>query len=219
MLTIADVLSPEDLTLVRERLQALDFEDGRRTAGPAARQVKRNTQAAPSEAAEALGAFVRRALLRSDLFTSYARPVRWSRLLFSRYEPGDGYGLHVDDAAMGCADGGRLRTDLSFTLFLSDPESYGGGALRLDGLDGERLAKPPAGSVVLYPTGVVHEVTGVTAGERLACVGWLQSAIRREDEREVLFDLTRVRAATPNGEGRLLLDRSIGALLRLWSDV
>ena len=111
-----------------------------------------------------------------------------------------------------------MRTDLSFTLFLSEPDTYAGGALLLDGLDGEREARPGAGSLVLYATGVPHRVTPVTAGERLACVGWVQSALRREDQRELLFDLARTRAALPDGEARLLLDKSIGGLLRMWSE-
>jgi PKHD-type hydroxylase len=219
MLTIADVLEAEDVALVRERLTAIRFVDGRATAGAAARKVKANAQADPADLGVApLAAFVRRALERSGVLSSYARPARWSRLLFSRYGVGDAYGLHVDDASMAAEGGGPMRTDLSFTLFLSEPEAYAGGALALDELDGEREARPAAGSLVLYATGVPHRVTAVTAGERLACVGWIQSAIRREDQRELLFDLARTRAVLPDGETRLLLDKSIGGLLRMWSE-
>jgi PKHD-type hydroxylase len=219
MLTIADVLEAEDVARVRERLSAMAFVDGRTTAGATARKVKANTQADPAdEGTAALATFVRQALERCEVLAAYARPVRWSRLLFSRYGPGDAYGLHVDDAAMKADDGGRMRTDLSFTLFLSDPERYEGGALLLEGLDGEREVKLAAGSLVLYPTGVLHQVTPVTAGERLACVGWLQSAIRRADQRELLFDLSRVRAVLPGGDARLLLDKSMGGLLRQWAE-
>ena len=220
MLTIADVLPAEDVERVRERLAALRFVDGRATAGPTARKVKANTQVDASDPGTApLARFVRQALDRCGVLAAYARPVRWSRLLFSRYGPGDAYGLHVDDAAMTAEDGGRMRTDLSFTLFLSDPTTYDGGALRLDGLDGEREAKPAAGSLLLYATGVLHQVAPVTAGERLACVGWIQSAVRRDDQRELLFDLERVRAALADGETRLLLDKSVGGLLRMWAEV
>lgn len=219
MLTIAEVLAAEDVARVRERLAGARFVDGRRTAGPTARKVKANLQADPSDPeTAALARFVRQALDRCGVLQAYARPVRWSRLLFSRYRPGDAYGLHVDDAGMAADDGGRMRTDLSFTLFLSDPVTYEGGALLLDGLDGEREARPPAGVLVLYPTGALHQVTPVTAGERLACVGWLQSGLRRPDQRELLFDLTRVRATLPEGETRLLLDKSIGGLLRMWGE-
>lgn len=219
MLTIADALAVEDVDRVRERLANLRFVDGRATAGPSARRVKANTQAAPGDDTAALGRFVRSALERCDVLTAYARPVRWSRLLFSRYGVGDAYGTHVDDAAMAAGEGGRLRTDLSFTLFLTDPSTYEGGALVVDALDGEREHRPAAGTIVLYPTGALHRVTPVAAGERLACVGWMQSAIRRSDERELLFDLARVRGSVPEGDARLLLDKSIGGLLRLWSDI
>ncbi len=219
MLTVADALAPEDVDRVRERMAALRFVDGRQTAGPSARRVKFNTQAAADDESAALARFVRASLERCEVLNAYARPVRWSRLLFSRYGPGDAYGRHVDDAAMAAQAGGRMRTDLSFTLFLSAPETYAGGALVVDGIEGEREHRPQAGSLVLYPTGALHSVTPVTAGERLACVGWIQSAVRRGDEREVLFDLARVRAGLAEGEGRLLLDKSIGGLLRLWSDV
>ncbi len=217
MLTLVDVLGPEDVARVREGLAEAPFRDGKRTAGAAARKVKSNLQAdSADERVRALAEFVRQALERSEVLRLYARPARWSKLLFSRYGRGDAYGLHVDDATMAAEDGGRLRTDLSFTVFLSDPESYDGGALVIDGIDGEREVKLPAGGVVLYPTGALHRVEPVTRGERLACVGWLQSLIRREDERELLFDLGRVRASLPEGEARLLLDKSIGNLLRLW---
>ena len=218
MLTVLDVLWPEDLARVREGLGKAGFSDGRRTAGGAARKVKANQQADMSDpAVQALARFVRQALDRSELLQLYARPAWWSKLLFSRYRPGDAYGLHMDDAMMAAEDGGRLRTDLSFTLFLSDPESYEGGALVIDGLDGEREIKPPAGAVALYATGSLHRVQAVGEGERLACVGWIQSLVRRGDEREILFDLGRVRAGASEGEGRLLLDKAIGGLLRLWA--
>jgi PKHD-type hydroxylase len=113
----------------------------------------------------------------------------------------------------------RIRTDLSLTLFLSDPETYEGGSLVVEGLDGDRQAKLSAGSLVLYPTGALHEVEPVSSGVRLACVGWVQCLIRRPDQREILFDLARARADMPTGEARLTLDKSISALLRMWGEV
>lgn len=217
MLTLAQVLSPEDVQRVREGLATVPFQDGKATAGPIARKVKSNQQAVGADpGVEPLRRFVREALMRHPVFSAYARPAAWSRIMFSRYGPGDAYGLHTDDAFMAAEDGGRLRTDLSFTLFLSDPQTYVGGALLLDGLDGERELSPQAGDAILYQTGRLHRVTPVEHGERLAAVGWIESQIRRDDERELLFDLERVRAATPAGDARLLLDKSIGALLRQW---
>ena len=219
MLTIADVLTAEDLARVRERLAEVPWTDGRRTAGEDARRVKRNAQADGGDVrVQALGRFVRRAIERHPLVIAYARPARWSNLLFSRYGEGDAYGLHVDDPFMAAGEGGRMRTDLSFTLFLSDPETYDGGALVVDVLDGEREARPAAGALVLYDTGDLHRVTAVTRGERLACVGWLQSAVRGRDRREVLFDLSRARGRTTDEESRLLLHRAMSNLLRMWGE-
>jgi PKHD-type hydroxylase len=214
MLTIADVLTSEDVERVREGLASAPFGDGKRTASGPAKAVKANAQADGSDAkVQALAKFVRDALERHPVFSLYARPARWSPVMFNRYRGGDAYGFHVDNPVMG-----EVRTDLSFTLFLSDPETYEGGALLVAGLDGEREVKLPAGSVVLYPTGALHRVTPVTSGERLAAVGWIQSLIRRADEREILFDLGRTRASLPDSEPRLILDKAIGNLVRLWGE-
>ncbi len=219
MIVLADVLSPEDVERVREGLAKAPFRDGKATAGAQARKVKDNEQARGDDAGvQALARFVREALERHPVFHPLIRPARWSNLMFSRYAGGQQYGLHTDDAGMRGEDGERLRTDLSFTLFLSDLETYDGGALLIDGLDGEREHRPAAGSAVIYQTGQLHRVTPVTRGERLACVGWIQSLVRRADQRELLFDLERVRWTLPDGEGRLLLDKSVGNLLRMWAE-
>ena len=218
MLTIANVLEAEDVLRVRDGLADAPFLDGKRTAGGDARRVKANRQAdGTHEGVQALAKFVRHALDRHPLVQAYVRPARWSKPMFNRYGPGETYGMHVDDPMMGEAEG-RIRTDLSFTLFLSDPDSYEGGALIVDGLDGEREVKAPAGAMVFYQTGQLHQVEPVTAGERLACVGWVQSLIRREDQRELLFDLSRVRSAMGTGEPRLLLDKSVAQLIRMWAE-
>lgn len=218
MLTLAEVLTADDLVLVREGLDRAPFQDGRKTAAGDARAVKANQQTDGSDpGVAALTEFVRKAIERHPIFAAYARPSRWSKLMFNRYGPGETYGMHVDDPMMGSGEG-RLRTDLSFTLFLSDPESYEGGALLIDGLDGEREVKLPAGSMVVYPTGALHRVEPVTTGVRLASVGWVQSLIRREDEREILFDLSQVRAGLTAGDRRLLLDKAVANLVRLWGE-
>lgn len=219
MLTLTDVLTAEDCTRVRQGLDEIAFRDGRETAGSTARKVKSNRQAAFDDPrTRALAAFVREALERHPVFAAYARPARWSRLLFSRYGEGDAYGTHTDDAILPCEAGGRMRGDLSFTLFLSEPETYEGGALVVDGLDGEREARPAAGTAILYSTGQLHRVEPVVRGERIAAVGWIQSRVRRADQRELLFDLARVRASLGESEARLTLDKSIGNLLRMWAE-
>jgi PKHD-type hydroxylase len=218
MLLIADVLTAEEIDRVRRGLDEAAFADGRRTAGGAARAVKANRQARGDDGkVQALSRFVRQALERSGAFSTYARPARWSAILFNRYGPGERYGLHMDDAVMGEGEG-RLRTDLSFTLFLSDPASYAGGELVLEGNDGERAVKPQAGTLALYSTGVLHRVEPVTSGERMAAVGWVQSLVRRADQREILFDLSRIRDAVAGAEPQLLMDRSIGNLMRIWAE-
>jgi len=218
MLIIDQVLGADDLKRVREGLAAATFAPGKKTARGEARAVKANRQAAGGDPkVAALGLFVRRALERNALFRLYAQPARWSAVMFNRYGSGESYGLHLDDAVMD-GEGGRLRTDLSFTLFLSDPDSYEGGELVVDDLEGERAVKPPAGAVAVYTSGALHRVEAVASGERLAAVGWVQSLIRRADEREVLFDLGGARSTMPAGEGRMLLDKAIGKLVRLWGE-
>jgi PKHD-type hydroxylase len=145
------------------------------------------------------------------------RPARWSNLMFSRYGPGQEYGLHADNAGMIDTDGWPMRTDVSFTVFLSDPDTYEGGALFIEDGAGGRAFRPPAGSAVFYPTGLLHRVMPVTAGERLACVGWVQSLVRRPDQREILFDLEGLRDEA-TGDASLTLDKTLGNLLRMWGE-
>lgn len=216
---VIEVLDQPQLDAVRQGLEAAPFRDGRATAGAAAEQVKFNEQARGDDPGVIeLARRMRFALEAHPTFRSLVRPARWSNLMFSRYGPGQQYGLHADNAAMLDEGGWRLRTDISFTIFLSDPETYEGGALLLRDLGGEQEFRPPAGSAVLYPTGQLHRVTPVTQGVRLACVGWVQSLVRRADQRELLFDLERVRQAPASDEAALLLDKSVGNLLRMWSE-
>lgn len=216
---VLDVLNSQQVIAVRDGLAAAPFRDGRATAGQAAEQVKHNEQARGDDPGViALGRKVRLALETHPTFRTLARPARWSSLMFSRYGPGQQYGLHADNATMHDEHGWPLRTDISFTLFLSDPGSYEGGALVLRDLAGEREFRPPAGSAVLYPTGRLHRVAPVTEGVRLACVGWVQSQVRRADQREVLFDLEQVRRQAGSEDAAVLLDKTLGNLLRMWSE-
>ena len=219
MLPVVDVLDQASVASLRRRLDEIAFVDGRGTAGPAAQQVKDNMQADPDDPRlDALRAEVRDALQRNWAFRVYGRPARWSRLLFSRYQAGQRYGRHYDNWLKEAEGGGQMRSDLSFTLFLSAPDSYEGGELSLERPEGVITVKMPAGSAFIYPTNVLHQVLPVTAGERVACVGWIQSHVRTEEQREILFGLDGVLAATGEGEPRLVLDKSIGSLLRLWAD-
>lgn len=161
---------------------------------------------------------VRLALEAHPVVRDWVRPVRWSLPMFARYGPGGHYGVHTDNAVVHDENGWPVRTDMSFTLFLSDPDTYDGGALLVRDRVGDREFRPEAGSAVLYPTGQLHGVTPVTRGERLVCVGWIQSLVRRADQRELLFDLEQVRAGIDGGEAALLMDKAIGNLLRMWGE-
>lgn len=217
--TIPDILAPEDVARVRDKAEALDWVDGKTTAGRAARAVKSNLQAnLKSPAGQGLHDFLMTAIKGNTLLKSLARPRRMSRLILSLTEDGGHYGFHVDNAIMGGEDS-PLRTDLSFTLFLSDPETYAGGQLCLSTSAGEFEARPEAGTLILYPSGAIHQVRPVTAGSRLACVGWIESRVQRADQREALSDLEGLRASLPKSstEQRLLLDKTISNLIRMWA--
>ena len=219
MIVLDDVLGADEVARITETLARVPFRDGRATAGPAARLVKHNEQAMGNDPeVAALARSVKTTLEHHSTFNDLVWPLRWSNLMFSRYVAGQRYGVHTDDACMNDDSGWPLRTDLSFTIFLSDPKSYEGGELRFLDATSDRRFKPGAGSMVLYPTGVLHEVVPVTDGVRLACIGWVQSLIRRADQRELLFDLSCVRRQLTEGAARLRLDKAVGNLLRMWGE-
>ena len=223
MLTLSGVLTPAQITEVTGLAGALSWREGTMTAGPTARQVKRNEQAELTGATgTVLKKILEEAIKTHPVLRAAAQPRRFSSLMISRTGPGGGYGRHIDNAFMGQGDR-RLRTDLSFTLFLSDPASYEGGELAVETATGEHVVKPPAGDLVLYPSTTLHEVRPVTAGERMVCVGWIESAVRDAAAREILFDLENLRAtlATQHSDQSpemLTLAKTISNLLRLWGD-
>lgn len=221
MILLEAVLTPEDVARAQAELANLEWVDGKATAGALARPVKANLQAkSQDERVQALEKFIAQALDRHPVFTSAARPRRMSRLLFSRYQPGMSYGRHTDDALMGDRLS-PLRTDLAFTLFLSDPASYEGGTLAIDTPLGVHQVKLAAGDAILYSAGTIHAVTPVTQGERLVCVGWVESLVRDSAQRAVLFDLSVARAqlaeAGAERDHLLVLDQVQSNLLRMWA--
>ena len=219
MIIVENVLAEDEVLAIREALDHAPFRDGAMTAGAAAQRVKQNDQARGGDpGVVAVSRRVRLALEHNAVVRSLVRPVRWSNLMVSRYGPGQQYGLHADNAVMTDTDGWPFRTDVSFTLFLSDPETYEGGGLLISDPAGDREFRPRAGCAVFYPTGFIHRVTPVTAGVRLACVGWIQSFVRRSDQREILFDLARLREGAKDDEASLVLDKTIGNLLRMWGE-
>jgi PKHD-type hydroxylase len=165
---------------------------------------------------------VQRVLKRNPVFQMAARPLRIAPPLFSRYEPGMEYGTHVDDAVMSGGDA-PVRTDIAFTLFLSDPASYQGGELVVETTGGEQIYKLEAGSMIVYPASTLHRVAPVTEGVRLACVSWIQSQVRDPHRRELLFDLDTARRTLFEREGKTaefdLISKSVANLLRMWAEV
>jgi PKHD-type hydroxylase len=222
-LTIAGLLNSRDLSRVQKKADALDWVDGTQTAGGRAKAVKHNQQAnLRTVPGEALHEFLKQAIVSHPVLNAAAQPSRFSRLMLSRTGPGDYYGRHVDNARVGSGDD-RVRTDMSFTLFLSAPDSYDGGELVVESQGGAHAAKPAAGDLVLYPSGDIHEVRPVTRGERLACVGWIECAVRDPQARETLFELENLRASLAgtlpqDNPEHLVLDKVISNLVRRWSD-
>jgi PKHD-type hydroxylase len=216
-LAIPNVLTPAEADAIRAAAVAMPFGDGKASAGRYARQVKANDQAGPSDALDAVRAKVRQALAGNGVFASAARPRAMTPLILSRYRQGQTYGTHVDDAMMG-----GIRTDLSFTLFLSDPATYDGGALVIQDTFEPRAVRLNPGDLMLYPSNTLHRVDPVTRGERLAVVGWVQSLIRDADQREILFDLDRSVAHVHAAEGKSdlfdMLAKTRSNLIRLWAE-
>jgi PKHD-type hydroxylase len=191
LICIPGVLSKDEVRHCRKVMDAVSWVDGRVTAGPQSASVKKNTQLPEgSAAARELGEIVLAALARTPLFVSAAVPLRIFPPLFNRYSEGDFFGTHVDGsirAIPGTAT--RIRTDLSVTLFLAEPEEYDGGELVVEDKYGTHEVKLPAGDLVLYPSTSLHHVTPITRGARVASFFWLQSMIRGDNERTLLFDL------------------------------
>ena len=217
ILAIADVLSASDVAEARAGLATATFVDGKATAGWAAKLVKANLQASRGPDLERVRALVETRLAEHAVFALATRPKTILGPLFSRYAPGHVYGSHVDDALL---DG--VRSDVSFTLFLSSPESYDGGELVIDSAAGEEAYKLAAGSVITYPATTLHRVAAVTRGERLAAVGWVRSYVREAERRELLFDLETARRQLFDREGKTregdLLARCAANLLRMWCE-
>ncbi|MGB8316151.1 MAG: Fe2+-dependent dioxygenase [Aestuariivirga sp.] len=216
LLNIADVLDAASIAAIHFEIEkgGIVFTDGNATAGWQAKAVKKNEQAA-GPALQSIIEKTSAAILAHPLFRAAANPKQLVKVMLSRYKPGMAYGTHVDNALMG-----GIRTDLSFTLFLKNPESYKGGALVIEGNDGDTEIKLQAGSLVLYPTTALHHVSEVTSGERLAIVGWVRSYIRSHENRETLFDLENaISSLRLANADRAILDRLLKVkanLMRGW---
>jgi PKHD-type hydroxylase len=224
ILRIPHVLTAEELRAIRERLASTTWVDGRVTAGHQGIKVKANQQL-PEDGADAreLGAVVMRALERNGTFMSAALPRHVYPPMFNRYDEGMNFGSHVDGAIRQIAGTSlRIRTDLSATLFLNELGEYDGGELLIEEADGTRSIKLAAGDLVLYPATTLHRVTPVTRGERLASFFWIQSLVREDSERALLFELDRAimelsQTVPSDTPAMLRLTASYHNLVRKWT--
>jgi PKHD-type hydroxylase len=224
LLQIPDVLTAEQVAQCRQILDASDWIDGRVTAGYQSGRVKNNMQLPEDHpAAEQLRNTVLGALERSALFMTAALPLKVFPPLFNRYEGGQSFGSHVDNAIRQVAGSShRVRTDLSATLFLASPSEYDGGELIVEDTYGVHTVKLPAGHMILYPSTSLHHVRPVTRGARIASFFWIQSMVRDDGQRTLLFDLDmgvqRITEDAPDHPATVQLTGVYHNLLRRWAD-
>ena len=225
LIAIPDVLDTAGVAKVRAIVDAAEWIDGNATSGPQSALAKRNEQLPEdSAAAREAGNLVLDALAATPLFVAAALPLKVFPPLFNRYAGGQDFGTHVDNAVrVKRGSDFRIRSDLSATLFLEEPAAYDGGELVIEDLYGEQTVKLPAGHVVLYPASSLHKVTPVTRGARVASFFWIQSMVRDDGARRILFDLDRgVQAvAVDKGQGDPAVVQLTGVyhnLLRRWTD-
>jgi PKHD-type hydroxylase len=225
LLQIPEVLTADQVLRARQVLETAGWVDGRVTAGHQSARAKDNMQLAEgSPAARELGNMVLGALEQNALFISSALPARVFPPLFNRYQGGQAFGTHVDIAIRQVTGTGhRIRTDLSATLFFTSPEEYDGGELVVEDTYGTHSVKLPAGHMILYPSTSLHHVRPVTRGARIASFFWIQSMIRDDGERTLLFDLDvaiqRLASEQPNHASAVQLTGVYHNLLRRWADV
>jgi PKHD-type hydroxylase len=219
LMVVPNVLSPEQIAQFRDRILSLKFVDGTATAGWHAKLVKNNLQADRTQPGyPEVNKLVTETILQNGSVRLGVRPKAVTPLLFSRYSGGMTYGTHVDDSViMG------IRSDVSFTLALTDPQTYTGGELVMETPGGEQAFKLQAGHMIMYPSTTLHRVNPVTMGERLAAVGWMQSTVRDANAREILYDLDVARRSIFDQHGKTrefdLISKASANLLRMWTEL
>ncbi len=224
LLHVENVLTPDQVAQCHEVLAAQSWVDGKVTAGEQSARAKRNLQVPQdAPAARELGEMILGALGRHPIFVSAGLPLRVYPPLFNRYDAGMGFDTHVDNA-IRFAGPVRFRTDLSATLFLSDPDAYDGGELIVEDTFGEHAVKLPAGDLILYPASSLHRVAPVTRGARWAAFFWAQSMVRSDEQRALLFGLDNAIQALSLKVGQgdpevVSLAGTYNNLLRMWADV
>lgn len=224
LIQIADVFTPAEAAEIRVRLEAAQWVDGKVTAGLQSAQVKENRQLSEQHPlARELGDLILQRLGSNNLFMSAALPRKIFPPLFNRYEGGEAFGYHVDNAIRAVPGTvKRVRTDLSATLFFSEPDSYDGGELIIDDTYGPRAVKLPAGHMVLYPGTSLHKVTPVTRGTRISSFFWMQSLVREDSQRSLLLEMdVAIQRLNQDAAGHPSIIQLTGIyhnLLRKWAE-
>lgn len=223
MLHIPQLLDAAQVTEIRRALDAADWADGRETVGPQGARVKHNRQLPDASPLKAeLGRIILTAIDRNPLFFAAALPLKILPPRFNRYADGGEYGFHVDGSVMRLADGTYLRSDVSCTVFLNDPDDYDGGELVVSDTYGEHEVTLPAGDAIVYPSSSLHRVMPVTRGARLASFFWIQSMVRDDSQRRALFEMDtsiqRLEATGADREAVLQLTGVYHNLLRRWAE-
>ena len=225
LLHIPDMLTAEQVAHCRQKLDQADWVDGRVTAGHQSARAKDNMQLPEDHpASRELGELILTALQNNPLFMAAALPLKVFPPLFNRYQGGQSFGTHVDNAVRQVSGTPhRVRTDLSATLFLAAPEEYDGGELSVEDTYGLHNVKLPAGHLILYPASSLHHVRPVTRGARLASFFWIQSMVRDDGQRAILFDLDmaiqRISGEVSDHPSVIQLTGVYHNLLRRWADV
>lgn len=222
LVKIPDVLDSTQLAAVRSVLHQCNFVDGKLSAGANAQKHKSNEELAANEdQLDALNSVVMTQLIRHPTYLSAALPVKISLPIYARYTTGMSYGYHIDDPIMGAA-AARYRSDISITVFLSNPDDYEGGEFSIDTQFGSEQIKLPAGHALLYPSSSRHAVNPVTGGERLVAIAWLQSMVRNPAQRQILYQLYQAREQLDHNSAtdlRQKLEDSYTNLIRMWAEV
>jgi PKHD-type hydroxylase len=225
LIPIPNVLTPDQVTHARAALERATWVDGKVTAGPQSSRAKQNLQLPEdSPVARELGEVILGALQRNPLFMSAALPLKVFPPLFNQYAGGHSFGNHVDNAIrLVPGTPHRVRTDLSATLFFVDPDGYDGGELVVEDTYGTHRVKLPAGHLILYPSTSLHHVTPVTRGARISSFFWIQSLVRDDGRRTLLFDMDtaiqRLAADVPNHQSTVQLMGVYHNLLRQWAEL
>lgn len=222
ILRIKKVLNERTIDYAQSVLSDAVFVDGSLSAGSLAAQVKHNEELSmQSPLHQSLNQQIMGALVKHESYQAIALPLKVATAFYSRYQVGMHYGLHVDDAIMGPANG-RYRSDISTTVFLNDAKDYQGGELLIHSPSGIESVKLDAGDAVVYPSSSLHEVRKVTSGQRLVAVTWAQSLVKSAEQRDTLYNMAQIRKslASQNNQHEVArLDQVYANLLRMWSEV